>query len=317
MSVSEERRRYRSLVDDSGRWDGIGLRDGDIVIATPAKCGTTWMQMMCALVVFQTAELPGRLTDLSPWVDVLTVKAEDVHAQVAAQRHRRFMKSHTPLDGLPFGRLVTYITVARDPRDVALSWDDHFRNINLDVLLDARGEAIGFDDLADLYPGGLPAVPEDPIERFWRWVEFDDDDDDKIIGLRGLLHHLRTFWDRRDEPNVLLFHYDDLRADLDGEMRRLSAALGVPVDEAMWPALVQAATFDEMRTRADDLAPQVSIDNFWKDTTRFFESARKDGWRSFVDDAGLARYEARVADLADPEFAAWVHHGTRSAAGTD
>src|SRR4029077_16572391 len=129
--MSEARRRYRNVIMDSQRWDGFEFRDDDIVISTPAKCGTTWMQMLCALLVFQTADLPRPLTELSPWVDMQTAARDDVVAKLEAQTHRRFIKSHTPLDGLPYDERVTYISVGRDPRDVALSWDNHFANMNL------------------------------------------------------------------------------------------------------------------------------------------------------------------------------------------
>src|SRR6266550_4465854 len=130
-------RRYRSLVSDSGRWEGFHFRDDDIVISTPPKCGTTWMQMLCALLVFQTPDLPARLTELSPWLDIQTAVRDDVVAGLEAQEHRRFMKSHTPLDGLPFDARVTYICVGRDPRDVGVSWDNHFENLNLPVFIEA------------------------------------------------------------------------------------------------------------------------------------------------------------------------------------
>ena len=91
-----------------------------------------------------------------------------------------------------------------------------------------------------------------------------------LTGLRGTLHHLDTFWQHRDDPNVLLFHFADLQADLDGEMRRLAAGLGIEVDEEHWPALVAAAGFEPMRQRADQLAPQVKIAGFWNDTSQFF-----------------------------------------------
>ena len=46
-------RRYEATVYDSSRWDGFELRPRDIIISTPPKCGTTWMQMICALLVLQ------------------------------------------------------------------------------------------------------------------------------------------------------------------------------------------------------------------------------------------------------------------------
>jgi hypothetical protein len=46
-------RRDEGIVFDSSRWDGFELRPGDIIISTPPKCGTTWTQMICALLVLQ------------------------------------------------------------------------------------------------------------------------------------------------------------------------------------------------------------------------------------------------------------------------
>src|SRR3954447_1557463 len=96
-----ERKRYRSVVADSVRWDGFQFRDSDIVISTPPKCGTTWMQTMCALLVFDSVDLDQPLAKISPWLDMQLADRADVVASLDAQKHRRFIKTHTPLDGLP------------------------------------------------------------------------------------------------------------------------------------------------------------------------------------------------------------------------
>jgi aryl sulfotransferase len=113
--------RYQSLDEDSDRWEGIPFRDGDIVISTRSKTGTTWVQMICALLVFQTADLPAPLAELSPWLDHLITPRDAVYAQLAAQQHRRFIKTHTPLDGVPLDPRATYIVTARHPLDMAVS----------------------------------------------------------------------------------------------------------------------------------------------------------------------------------------------------
>ena len=93
--------RYQSPDEDSARWLGFPFRDGDIVISTRSKTGTTWVQMICALLIFQTPELPAPLGQLSPWLDHLIAPREQVYARLAAQQHRRIIKTHTPLDGIP------------------------------------------------------------------------------------------------------------------------------------------------------------------------------------------------------------------------
>jgi hypothetical protein len=311
--MSQTQRRYRSLIMDSQRWDGFELRDDDIIISTPSKCGTTWMQMQCALLVFQTPELPAPLTRLSPWVDVQTETVESVFAELDAQQHRRFIKSHTPLDGLPQHPGVTYITVGRDPRDVALSWDNHFNNMKLDTVIGRLVDVIGMDGLAELMPNGPPEQPEDPVERFWHWMESEAVTENDVSGLPGLVNHLKSFWDRRDDPNVALFHYADMKADLDGEMRRLASVLNVDVDESKWDSLVAAATFGRMKERASELAPQVTHD-FWQEDGRFFNKGSSGQWQAFItNEKDQARYEARIHELASPDLAAWIHTGWQAA----
>src|SRR5262249_61455134 len=60
--------RYHSLIDNNARWDGFSFREGDIIVSTPPKCGTTWTQMICAMLIFQTPDLPLPLDLISPWL---------------------------------------------------------------------------------------------------------------------------------------------------------------------------------------------------------------------------------------------------------
>jgi hypothetical protein len=312
MLMRSALRRYRTLVFDSQRWDGFQFRDRDIVISTPPKCGTTWMQMLCALLVFQTPDLPGRLTELSPWVDIQTEDLSEVKKTLESQQHRRFIKSHTPLDGLPFDERVTYICVGRDPRDVGVSWDNHFENMNLSVLLGARAAAVGIDDLEEVMADGPPPYIEDPGERFWNWMRADGPVESNLPSLKSTLQHLSTFWEARNQPNVELFHYADLQADLESEFRRLAAALDIELDEANVPELVAAARFDSMSQRASELAPQVKIEGFWNDDNRFFNVGGSGQWEKFFGPGDVERYEKRVQELAAPDLAAWAHAGKQA-----
>ena len=117
------RRRYSSWLYDSSRWDDFEVRPGDIIVCTPPKCGTTWAQMICALLVLQDPRLPAPLSSLSPWLDMADRPRAEVFARLEGQAHRRFYKTHTPLDGLPADPRATYVCVGRDPRDVAVSME--------------------------------------------------------------------------------------------------------------------------------------------------------------------------------------------------
>jgi len=294
--------RYQTWLADSSRWDGFEFREGDIVISTPAKCGTTWLQMICALLVFGDADLPAPLTELSPWLDIQTAGLSNVTAALAAQRHRRFIKTHTPLDGLPFDERVTYLCVGRDPRDVAISADHHLANMNREVLLRA---------VPSFAAAAESQAVSDPVQRFWHWVE---DAAPPSEGLELMLHHLTTFWYRRQAANVVLLHYDDLQVDLEAEMRLLAARLEITIGENAWPGLVDAARFDRMRERADRLTPQVTMTGLWQNPGRFFHRGASGQWQTLIGPSNLDRYWARVHRLAPPHLVAWTHSGWRGTA---
>src|SRR5215217_7060175 len=194
------RTRYRSITADSSRWDGFAFRPGDVVISTPPKSGTTWTQMLCALLIFDGPQFPALLGEVSPWLDICTQPLAEVTAALIAQTHRRFIKTHTPLDGLPLRADVTYLVVGRDPRDVAVSWEHHAANMDFARFLELRAEAVGNEDLAELPERPVPSA--DLVERFRTFVS------DETAGgptLASVLHHLDTGWHRRHDPTVALF----------------------------------------------------------------------------------------------------------------
>lgn len=300
--------RYRTHVFDSVRWRGFRFRPDDIVISTPSKSGTTWLQMICALLVVQEPELPQPLSALSPWFDMLTRARRDVVADLDAQTRRRFIKTHTPLDGLPLDASITYICVGRDPRDVALSMDNHQTNLDFASFLAARAAAAAVDGFVP-EPVNRPPRPDSVRQRFWLWVDDDTPATERPSSLLGTLHHLQTFSNAPHNVNVVLLHFDDLLNDLEGQMRGLAHRLAITVAENRWPALVKAATFDEMRDRAALTAPDAG-NRIWRDNQRFFHRGTSGQWRDLLDDDDLERYRARVNAIGRADVVDWVHRGT-------
>ncbi len=98
----EVTRCYQSVVMDSTRWDRFAPRSDDIVITTSYKAGTTWMQAICAALVFQAPEPPVAQDQLSPWLDALFAPIDDVLDLLEGLENRRYVKTHLPLDALRF-----------------------------------------------------------------------------------------------------------------------------------------------------------------------------------------------------------------------
>ena len=287
--------RYRSPEEDSARWSGFPFRDGDIVISSRSKTGTTWVQTICALLIFQTPWLPAPLAELSPWLDHLIAPRDEVYAGLAAQRHRRVIKTHTPLDGIPLDPRATYIVTARHPLDLAVSLYHQGANIDRARVRELTGQPEPDE----------PARPRMPLHDWLNaWVADDADPRDHLDSLPGVMWHLSGAWARRAAPNIVLVHYVDLSADLDGQMRRLAARLGIAVPERVWPELVRAATFEKMRAAADRLVPTNGI---LKSNAAFFRRGTSGAGREILTPGELAAYNARAAHLAPPDLLAWLH----------
>ena len=286
--------RYRSPEEDSARWLGFRFRDGDIVISTRSKTGTTWVQMICALLIFSDPALPAPLGQLSPWLDHLVRPADEVYAQLIAQPHRRFIKTHTPLDGIPLDPRATYLVTARHPLDMAVSLYHQGDNIDRARVRQLTGQP---------EPTGPPR-PRPPLHDWLlRWIADDDDPREQLDSLPGVLWHLSDAWSRRDRPNVMLVRYEDLLADLAGQMRGLAVRLGIEVPEAAWAPLVGAATFDAMSGQADTIAPAGVL----KSSAAFFRRGTAGAAREVLGDDELAAYHARAGALAPPDLLTWLH----------
>ena len=295
MPTPEALIRYQSPDEDSARWLDFTFREGDIVISTRSKSGTTWVQMICALLVFGRPELPAPLAELSPWVDWLVEPQRAVSARLAAQRHRRFVKTHTPLDGIVLDPRASYLVVARHPLDLAVSLYHQGNNIDRARVRELTGAP---------EPGSPP--PRPPVHDWLRsWIDREVSPQQSMDSLPGVMWHLSDAWARRHEPNIALIHYEDLSTDLDREMRRIAGLLGIPVDEEMWPELVGAASFDRMRAAARTVAPDPS--GVLKDPAAFFRRGRSGAGRELLDPAELDHYRARAAELAPPDLLAWLH----------
>ncbi|MBG0792449.1 sulfotransferase domain-containing protein [Methylocystis sp. H62] len=305
MSAPERIHTYSGVVYDSARWNSFMLRAGDIIVCTPPKCGTTWTQMLCALLVHQNATLPQPLTRLSRWLDRLAQPIEEVVADLDAQPFRRVIKTHTPLDGLPFDARVSYVVCGRDPRDAFLSMMDHLDNFSVETVAEIMGR-LGV-------PGESLPFPKDPNVLFPVWMttpEMPWMEDGFPWG--SVFYYMRSFWKFRRLGNIAFLHYADLSDDLDAEMRRLSAFLGISIDEVKWPSLVAAGRFESMKAIGDEAAPGAHLGE-WRDANAFFRMARRGQWRDALSAENQALYEKLSAERLEPRLKAWLEGGGRAA----
>lgn len=303
MTGWQRTRTYRNHHLDSTRWDAVEPRDGDVVITTSYKSGTTWTQGIVGQLLLRDVPNPPPTTLVSPWIDArFQIPLDVMVPMLTAQTHRRFLKSHLAADGLPYREGTQYIVVARDARDVFMSLVNHYAAYTEAAL--AR-----FND--------DPALP--PFQRFdgdvkklWRdWIGrgyFDWESDG--YPWWGNLHHTATYWPHRACKNVLFVHYNDLKADLPAEVRRIAGFLGVPLDDAECARVVRECQIDRMREIA--LEGDDPLNGFFEGgAKRFFFKGTNGRWRDVLDADDLALYEEAKRRVLAPECAAWLERGRK------
>ena len=278
---------------NSTRWNDFRFRDGDIVIATYAKSGTTWTQQIISQLLFGGRE-GINVHQLSPWVDLRILPPEAL-AGLDHQSHRRFVKTHLPLDALKFSPQAKYIYIGRDGRDTVWSFHNHHYNAT--------------DEYFRVYnegrPTGLPLLERgtpDPAEFYRAWMEHNG------YPIWPFWEHIRSWWAARHLPNVMLVHFNDLKAGLDGSIRRIAAFLDIPVDEANWPDIVNHCSFDYMKGHASEVAPRGGI--MWQGGGATFINKGTNGrWRDALSPQEIAAYEAKALAELGPDCARWLAKG--------
>jgi aryl sulfotransferase len=290
-------RDIHNTIFDSRVWDDFDFRDGDVVIATWAKSGTTWMQQIIGQLVFQGQEdVP--VAQMSPWLDFVLPPEEAGLPLVKAQTHRRFVKTHLPLDALTFSPKAKYIYVGRDGRDVVWSMHNHHAN-----FIPAFYEQFANNPRAGVDPGPRLGPPDGDVVGYFReWLYWDG------YPWWPYWENVRTWWAARGLPNVLMVHFAGLKADLDGEMRRIAKFLDAPVDEARWPQIVEHCTFDYMKAHAEHSAPLGGA--LWEGGAATFINKGVNGrWSDLLTKADIKAYEARARAELGEDAAHWLATG--------
>jgi len=299
--IAAPRRDFRSWEVDSRRWEAYRPREGDIVISTYPKCGTTWTQRIVNMLV-DGDTVPRVLT--RSWLDARARPLDVVASALEAQTGRRVLKAHLPLDALPLYDGVSYITVARDGRDACMSYYNHRTSFTAARI--AVWDRIGVEDPMIGTP--WPRPPGDPVAFFREWLVGRPTGGAKAVVEVDFFDFQLSWWNERRRKNILMVHYNDLQADLAGEIDRIAAFLGIDVAPPLFGEIVEAAGFAAMRRDAPGLMPDYD-GVFEGGTETFLHQGRNHRWREILTGEDVANYEARVAAALPPDCAAWVRDG--------
>ena len=307
MDVRPATKRYKSPIIDNSRWDVYEPRDGDVVIATPQKGGTTWMQAIVAHLLLPDG-FEGNLSSTSYWLDARVIPLETVVTGLQQQTHRRFIKTHLPSDGLPLYPQVRYLVVGRDGRDIAMSLWNHYSGFSDDALanMQARSESEPHNGV------DIPKAPDDVNAFWWDWMTrgaFDGQHDGWPFW--SDLYVMQSWFDLKNEPNVKLIHYADMLANTRGAVETVARFLDVPITAQRVDGIVEQVSFTAMKNQGEAYVPFAG--NPWKSgASTFFNKGTNGRWAEEINAENLKAYDATARRVFSPDCAAWVASGKRA-----
>ncbi len=300
--LPEVSRIYQNHTLDSTRWDHYAPREDDVIVTTSYKSGTSWMQDIVLHLIYHGQEIPS-LMDISPWIDARFLMSIEELKQILAQENRRCIKTHIPLDGLPYYPQAKYIIVGRNARDVFMSWWNHYSNYTADAYY-------VINNVPGRVGDPLPCCPQN-IRDYWRtwisegWFEWESEG----YPHSGNMHHTQTWWNYRHLNNILFVHFNDLLENLEKEIERVANFLDIAISDADTAAIAQAVSLTEIRGRVTKEGGDL-MQEIWKDgANTFFHKGTNGRWKDVLTSADLELYEKAVARVLSPDCAQWLERG--------
>eukprot|EP01031_Cornospumella_fuschlensis_P031258 gene31258-37770_t len=293
---------------DSTKWNNLKIRDGDIIVTTAYKSGTTWTQHIIMHLLYQGKSLPSTEESygMFPWVDLRTPLPEVQIPALEAITERRSLKTHLRLDALTYSPKAKYVYVGRDGRDCYMSLVNHYRSGNDAWYAMMNG--------AGLVGPELPRFDENQhseAKLFDQWISRGQE---ALAGetdgwpFWSFFDHVATWWEYRHLPNVKFIHYSDMLENPMASIQEIADFLEIPVQDGKLEEIAAATSFESMR-KTLYCVPGAAF----KEGAKSFVNKGVNGrWHGVLSEEQLRMYDEKVREKLTPECAAWLQFGKKA-----
>uniref|UniRef100_U5EL28 Putative sulfotransferase n=1 Tax=Corethrella appendiculata TaxID=1370023 RepID=U5EL28_9DIPT len=225
------------FVESADYFYNFQSRPDDVWVCTYPRSGTTWTQelvwLICNNLNYKKAQKVP-LTQRFPFFEFHIHMHKDTKAEFLEEnKHNpdhcqliedisvpcyeildkiagpRYIKTHLPLSLLPpsvFANKSKIIYVARNPKDVSVSW------YHLNRLYRTQGYTGDFENFYNLFENDLT-----DWSPYWT--------------------HIKEGWNNRNAENILFMFYEDMNHDFHKTIQKVSEFLGKPVTDDYIPEL--------------------------------------------------------------------------------
>ena len=228
----------------------------DVFLVTYPKTGTTWIAEIVRCITQKRN--PNR--DI-PDMGMLRFEMAN-QEQLETWSSPRSISTHLPFDMVMrhSEHPVKYIYLARNPKDVAVSF---FHFMRSDPLFDFNGT----------------------------WSEFLQHFMKGDIFYGSYFDHISAWWSHKDDENVLFLKYEDLKQDLQSQVQIIAEFLGFEFSEEEARSVKEQCTFQAMKSN-----PKLNINKLPKSKSLLKKSShlRKGivgDWKNHFSEEQLAEFD--------------------------
>jgi len=274
----------RTFIPIAERIRNFEVRPDDVWIVTYPKSGTTWTQEMVWQIVndvnLEKGQLPlftrtpflefGCVTNDMPFgcppgmpqhvADLMEEFHNDPILYTSKLTGRRVIKCHLPMEMQPKEMLekCKVIYVARNIKDMAVSWFHHLVNI---TPHDFKGN---FEEFLDLF--------------------------EKELHMYGsYFHHVLGAWELRGHPNMRFVWYEDMKEDIRREVLSTCSFINHPLSAENLEKLLDHISFNSMKNNPSVNIPRSAMQrgDFIRkgevgDSKNFFSQDRDGKWDEWI-----------------------------------
>ena len=280
-------------------WSSFPFRDDDIIIASTIKSGTTWLQQIIAQLIFK-GEFNKKMNNVSVWLDTLRdFNEKEIIELVEKQEHRRFLKTHSPASIVLNNRNknTKYIFITRDFRDVVWSFYNHY--INSKYVIRENND----------FTNSVKRMRNcsNPLE-FWNITMenldfFKKCNNYKIIW--SYFHTIKTWLEHKNNDNILILHFNDLKHDLNSNIDKIADFLGYEYDEDIMKTVYKKSTFEWMKRNSKKCAPLPFKNNF----SSFINKGTNKRWKNVLNEDNITKYKNLIKYFFNENEINWIENG--------
>jgi hypothetical protein len=245
------------------RWQHRDVTANDVFLASYPRSGNAWLR-------FMALEIVGVSSGFDAVKDVIPYVGDHLDAPHLAPRDGRLLKTHEPY--LPVYRRAIYL--ARDPRDVALSYFRYLQRIG-------RLRIHPNDDVAATFDRYVSAFVNGRVDGYGTWQQH-------VLSWRAAAEH--------DGADILTLRYEDMRRDPVDAVHQIAAWLPLTMTDGEAQGVAERCSYERMRDaerNADPSAFGVAVP-----AIPYMGAASLGGWRQQLTAAQQSRFVAFADALA-------------------